>query len=83
MIASGLGKKRHAVAGPSDRAFHQSPLFFNGLSGGYCIATSTRRIIYSECGLFSSTLLLWWIRRNSRELRLFFGRIRSFSQFGA
>jgi hypothetical protein len=31
----------------------------------------------------SSTLLLWWIRRNSRELRLFFGKIRTFSQFGA
>jgi len=32
----------------------------------------------------SSTLLLWWIRRNSRELRHFFlGKIRTFSQFGA
>src|SRR5256885_4127998 len=86
MIASGLGKKRHAVAGPSDRAFHQSSLFFNGLwfarAGGYCIAASMGCLMYPECGLFSSTLLLWWIRRNSRELRPFFGRKRRFSQFG-
>jgi hypothetical protein len=29
-------------------------------------------IIGSEFSIVSSTLLLWWIRRNSRELRHFF-----------
>src|SRR3989454_11649501 len=42
MIASGLGKKGHAAAGPSDRAFHQSSLFFNGLW-----------IIRASCAIFS------------------------------
>src|SRR5207244_12190411 len=42
MTASGLGKKRHAVTRPSDRAFHQSSLFFNGLW-----------IIRASCAFFS------------------------------